>query len=106
LGETIEALVKEAKDMKDSFEDVPFDFRHHRPKKRFEFPKEWALTPERKKYLETKRKEMAKMEDQRLHNGDMVDGKTIIETSLPFLSEAAEAPETVMVGGARGKQLR
>lgn len=105
LGETIQNLIKEAKDTKDKFEDVPFDFRHHKPKKRFEFPKEWALTPERKQYLESKRAEQAKMDDQRLHNGQLIDGKTVIDTSLPFLNEAAQ-PEPVMVGGARGQQLR
>ncbi|KAH3943005.1 hypothetical protein HBI56_101580 [Parastagonospora nodorum] len=106
LGESIEALLKEAKDMTDDFEDVPFDFRHHRPKKRTEFPKEWVLTAARKQYLENKRVEQARMDDQRLNNGQMIDGKLVIETSLPFISEQAEAPETVMVGGARGKELR
>jgi small subunit ribosomal protein S35 len=88
--------MKEAKDMKDSFEDVPFDFRHHKPKKRWEFPKEWALTPERKKYLEGKRQEKAKLEDQRANNGQLVDGKTVIDTSLPFVNEAVK--EEVLVG--------
>jgi small subunit ribosomal protein S35 len=92
--------------MTDDFEDVPFDFRHHRPKKRTEFPKEWVLTAARKQYLENKRVEQARMDDQRLNNGQMIDGKLVIETSLPFISEQAEAPETVMVGGARGKELR
>jgi small subunit ribosomal protein S35 len=97
IGETIQSLMDAAKDTKDSFEDVPFDFRHHKPKKRVAFPKEWALTPERKKYLENKRAEQAKLEDQRANNGFMVDGKTVIDTSLPFVSEAAQ-PEPVLVG--------
>ncbi|CAO2655686.1 Nn.00g044890.m01.CDS01 [Neocucurbitaria sp. VM-36] len=105
LGETITALVKEAKDKKDTFADVPFDFRHHKPKPRFEFPKEWVLTAERKKYLEEKRRTVAQIEDERLHNGELVDGKTVIETSLPFMEKAAQA-EPVMVGGSRGKALR
>jgi small subunit ribosomal protein S35 len=103
LGETIHSLIQEAKDSKDTFADVPFDFRHHKPKKRWEFPKEWALTPERKQYLENKRAEAAKMEDRKVQNGKMIDGKTIIDTSLPFLNEQVQEP--VMVGGARGKQL-
>jgi small subunit ribosomal protein S35 len=84
---------------------VPFDFRHHKPKKHFAFPQAWALTPERKKYLEERRAEKARLDDQKLNNGQLVDGKTVIDTSLPFLSEQAQA-EPVMVGGARGKTLR
>jgi small subunit ribosomal protein S35 len=102
LGETIHTVIQEAKDSKDTFEDVPFDFRHHKPKKRFEFPKEWALTPERKQYLDTKRAETARLQDDRMNNGKMIDGKTVIDTSLPFLTEAAQA-EPVMVGGPRGR---
>ncbi|KAF2830861.1 hypothetical protein CC86DRAFT_464072 [Ophiobolus disseminans] len=107
LGQTIEALVKEAKDMKDNFEDVPFDFRHHKPKKFHVFPKEWELTPERKQYLDSKRQEKAKLDDEKLYNGQLIDGKTVIDTSLPFLGAGEQAlAEPVMVGGARGKTLR
>jgi small subunit ribosomal protein S35 len=105
LGETIHSLVQEAKDSKDTFEDVPFDFRHHKPKPKYEFPKEWVLTKQRKQYLEAKRTETAKLEDQRLHTGKLIDGKTVIDTSLPFLTEQVQ-PEPVMVGGPRGKQSR
>ncbi len=106
LGDTISNLINEAKNGKDSFEDVPFDFRHHTPKKKVEFPKEWVLTKERKQYLEDKRQKTAYLEDQRAGNGQLVDGIKVLETSLPLMSEAQQAPETVMVGGARGKALR
>jgi len=79
---------------------VPFDFRHHKEKKRFEFPREWVLTKERKAYLEQKRQADAKIEDERLNNGELVDGKTVIETSLPFLEQAA-VQEPVMVAAGR-----
>lgn len=102
LGETIFQLIAEAKDSKDTFEDVPFDFRHHKPKPRVQFPKEWILTPERKKYLEEKRQKVAELEDQRSNNGQIVDGQTLVDTSLPFL-EAQAAAEPVMVGGPRGR---
>jgi small subunit ribosomal protein S35 len=103
LGETISKLLTEAKDGADSFEDVPFDFRHHKPKKRFAFPQDWILTPERKQYLEQKRAQTLKLDDQKLNNGLLVDGRNVIATSLPFTNPE---PEPVMVGGARGKQLR
>lgn len=85
---------------------MPFDFRHYTPKKKFEFPKEWVLTKERKQYLEEKRQKTAYLEDQRAGNGQLVDGKKVLETSLPLMSEAQQALETVMVGGARGKSPR
>jgi small subunit ribosomal protein S35 len=108
LGETIQSLITAAQDSTDTFEDVPFDFRHHKPKKRFEFPKEWVLTKERKEYLEGKRAEAARLQDERAGNGGLVDGKTVIDTSLPFLNEQGQGQgqgEPVMVG-AGGKQLR
>lgn len=90
LGETIQALIKEAKDTKDMFEDVPLDFRHHKEKKFTPFPEAWKLTPERKKYLEEKREKSRVLEDQRLNNGQLVDGKTVIETSLPLMGQREE----------------
>ena len=108
LADSIANLIKEAKDGTDTFDDVPFDFRHHTPKKRTEFPKEWVLTKERKMYLEEKRKKTEYLEDQRKGNGELVDGKRVLDTSLPFMNESlqAPAPATVAVGGARGKPLR
>ena len=100
LGERIHALLAEAKDSKDTFEDVPFDFRHHKPKPRYEFPKDWILTAERKKALADKRAETARLQDQRLHTGKLVDGRAVIETSLPFLEKQAEP---IMVAAPRGK---
>lgn len=84
LGDTIQNLLTEAKDARDTFEDVPFDFRHHKPKVRHEFPAEWVLTAERKAYLEQKRGEAARLQDIKAGNGELVDGKTVIDTSLPL----------------------
>jgi hypothetical protein len=55
LGDLVEMLIKEAKDAKDTFEDIPFDFRHHKPKVFHAFPEEWKLTPERKAEIDAKR---------------------------------------------------
>ncbi|KAF2994177.1 37S ribosomal protein S24, mitochondrial [Curvularia kusanoi] len=98
LGDTITSLIAEAKDKKDTFEDVPFDFRHVKEKKRHEFPKEWVLTEERKKYLEEKRRETARLEDERRGNGKLVDGQVVVETSLPFLEQAQEVPVLIEAG--------
>ena len=102
LGETITSLLKEAKDSKDTFADVPFDFRHHKPKVRHAFPKEWILTEERKKYLDGKRAETLKLDDQKANNGLLIDGKMVVAQSLPA---ATAQPEMAMVGGPRGKRL-
>lgn len=101
LGETITALLKEAKDTKDTFEDVPFDFRHHKPKPRYEFPKEWILTKERKQYLESKRNETLRLDDQKANNGHLIDGKLLVANSLPA---AVTQPEMAMVGGPRARR--
>ncbi|KAF1967085.1 hypothetical protein BU23DRAFT_559638 [Bimuria novae-zelandiae CBS 107.79] len=102
LGETIAALLKEAEHGKDLFEDVPFDFRHHKPKVRHEFPKEWILTEERKKYLEEKRAQTLQLEERKANNEGLVDGKLIVETSLPA---RMPEPDMAMVGGPRGGRL-
>ncbi|KAL6158801.1 37S ribosomal protein S24 [Exserohilum turcicum] len=106
LGDTIAALIKETQEGKDTFQDVPFDFRHHTPKKRHEFPKEWILTKDRKQYLDDKRRRAAYLEDQRAGNGELVDGKRIVETNLPLMAQSSPVPENVLVGGLRGKPLR
>jgi small subunit ribosomal protein S35 len=103
LGETISKLLDEARNGADTFEDVPFDFRHHKAKKRHEFPQDWIMTPERKQYLEEKRMQTLQLDDHKLNNGLLVDGKKVIETSLPFTTPE---PEPVIVGGARGRQMR
>lgn len=48
LVDRVADLLKETKEGKDTFEDVPFDFRHHKPKTFHHFPKEWIMTEERK----------------------------------------------------------
>ncbi|KAF2130646.1 hypothetical protein P153DRAFT_338671 [Dothidotthia symphoricarpi CBS 119687] len=102
LGETITALIAAASDTADTFEDVPFDFRHHKRKPRFEFPARWAMTQERRVYLEGKRRAALEGEDQRLHTGKLVDGRAVIETSLPFLTQAVEeVPVPVLAGRGR-----
>ncbi|KZM28481.1 37S ribosomal protein S24, mitochondrial [Ascochyta rabiei] len=99
LGETIQSLIAEAKDSTDTFQDVPFDFRHHRPKLRHAFPPAWALTPERKAYLAQRRADQARLQDVRAGNGQLIDGKTVVDTSLPFLAD----PEPVLVQAPRRK---
>ncbi|KAF2116134.1 mitochondrial ribosomal subunit protein-domain-containing protein [Lophiotrema nucula] len=101
LGDTIKSLLDEAKNGEETFADVPFDFRHHKVKVRHEFPKEWVLTEERKKYLEAKRQQLLKAEDERTNNGLLVDGETVIDRSLPFITAASEPVALPVTPGRR-----
>jgi small subunit ribosomal protein S35 len=102
LRETVNNLVKEARDGKDTFADVPFDFRHHRPKTRFEFPKEWILTPERKQYLDSKRQQQLELDSGLRDAGKLLDGAKLVEKVLSSQQEIP-VPEMMEAGG-RGKQ--
>lgn len=107
LSDVVNSLINEAKDGKDTFDDVPFDFRHHKPKPKYEFPEAWLLTPERKKELEMRRNQRLDEDNKRLQSGGLIDGTAIIEEYLG--SEAARIPEPEMVTarGQRGqKRLR
>ncbi|KAF2674687.1 hypothetical protein BT63DRAFT_366832 [Microthyrium microscopicum] len=55
LGDLVEQLLTHARDPTDTFEDVPFDFRHHNAKPFHEFPEEWKLTPDRASELAQRR---------------------------------------------------
>lgn len=98
LGETIKKLLDEARDPKDTFADVPFDFRYHKTKPRYEFPKEWALTPERKQYLEEKRRKLAESDYQREELGTIMDGQKVVQEALPNILPAIPEMETVPAG--------
>ena len=41
LGDLVDTLMAEAKDEKETFEDIPLDFRHHKFKRKPEFPEAW-----------------------------------------------------------------
>lgn len=78
LGDLVEVLIKEAKDPADTFEDLPFDFRHHRPKPVHVFPEEWKLTPEKRAELLAGRQ--ARLEAEQLRESDdrVIDGLRLI----------------------------
>ncbi|RAL01170.1 mitochondrial 37S ribosomal protein mS35 [Aspergillus ibericus CBS 121593] len=90
LGDTIKALIKEAKEG-DSFTDVPLDVRHHKPKVSHRFPESWVMTPERKKQLEARRAERQRQEQEQ------VDGNRVVlqaSRTLPSLNPALNAKAT------------
>ncbi|KAL2358508.1 mitochondrial ribosomal subunit protein-domain-containing protein [Cryomyces antarcticus] len=95
LGDVVGSLMREARDAADDFADVPFDFRHHKPKRALAFPDAWLLTPERKQLLEQRRASTLQLEAQRAEDGEVVDGLEVIEKML-----AAPVKETIQLMAA------
>lgn len=110
LGDTVNTLINEAKDAEDLFADVPFDFRHHKPKPRLQFPEEWLLTEERKKVLEEKR--AARLADENRRAGlpeGLVDGIREIEEGRKIDLNKIETPimleaKTPLAKGKQGQK--
>lgn len=76
LGDLVNKIVAEAKDTTDMFEDVPLDFRHHKPKKVNVFPEEWKVgSKEGIKRLAEQREGVRLLETPEA----MVDGKQVLE---------------------------
>jgi small subunit ribosomal protein S35 len=98
LAETIKKLLDEARDPKDTFADVPFDFRYHKMKPKYEFPQEWALTPERKQYLEEKRRKQLESDYQRGELGTIMDGQKVVQEALPNILPTVPEMATVPAG--------
>ena len=104
LGDLVDTLMAEAKDESDTFEDVPLDFRHHRFKRKVEFPEEWKLNNKRRQQLE-EAQERREIEDKRREEeGRMIVGASIIEEAmrrLPVRDESRVLVEAQQ--GRRGK---
>ncbi|KAL4909037.1 hypothetical protein BDW74DRAFT_145844 [Aspergillus multicolor] len=105
LGDLIGTLLKEAKEG-DSFADVPLDLRHHKPKKRLQFPQEWIMTEERKMQLDATRAERKRLAMQR---SGAVDGNSVIAAAIkvvPALQAhaTAEREKVAVKVGAKAQQ--
>lgn len=100
LGDLVDTLLAEAKNEEDMFEDVPFDFRHHRFKRRVEFPETWKLTSERRMLLEQQRERKALEEGRREEAGQIPDGMAIIADSMSKITTSDESQ--VLLGSQQG----
>jgi small subunit ribosomal protein S35 len=108
LGDLVDTLLAEAKNEEDMFEDVPLDFRHHKFKRRVEFPEEWKLNQERMALLEDGRQNREAVARKREEEGRIVIGSQIIEEAmqaLPVRDVALEAQRGRggMLGKGKGK---
>ena len=98
LADTINKLVAEAKDPKaDTFEDVPLDLRHHRKPVRHKFPREWAMTSERRMQLEGRRKQLLIEEAKKVERDEVVDGMGAIARANAEGDKRREEEEMVMI---------
>ncbi|TID16473.1 mitochondrial ribosomal small subunit component protein [Venturia nashicola] len=98
LGDLVTKLIKESKDPKDTFEDVPADFRHHKPKAFHKLPEGWKMTPERKKELEEKKRKALEA-----NTGKLVDGNAAITEALRRLGMAQlQQSRIAAAAGQRG----
>ena len=94
LIETLESLLKESREGQDTFEDVPFDFRHARFKKsRPKFPEHWKLVGDRRSDLELKWHMNDSLERAKEREGNIVDSKKLMD--LPKQA-ATEEPEMIV----------
>ncbi|KAF2458480.1 mitochondrial ribosomal subunit protein-domain-containing protein [Lineolata rhizophorae] len=101
LGDMVLSLLREARDPADTFEDVPFDFRHHKPKLWHAFPKQWLMTEERKKELDQRRTQRYLAEVERIEKGTLVDGARIVAKHMKQTAAAPEPSLMEMVGQRR-----
>lgn len=104
LGDLVDTLTAEARDSTDMFEDVPLDFRHHKPKPKFEFPEKWKLTGQRKAQLEVNWRQRALKDQEREAAGQLVDGPKVIEQVLEAMSVKAPARPAMPPPGGKGRQ--
>ena len=93
LADTISTLITAAQDLQtDSFEDVPLDTRHHKPRTRHRFPEAWKMTPERRKELAEKRRVALLEEGKKIEEDRLVNGLAAIEQARKIDVKAVEAP--------------
>jgi small subunit ribosomal protein S35 len=82
LSDLVDDLIAAAKDPKDTFADIPLDVRHHQFKNKPKFPKEWLLTPDRRRELDEHRQRLAIADLQKTEKGLLVDGQKLHEEVL------------------------
>ena len=90
LSDLVQTLIKEAKDSRDMFEDVPLDFRHHKPKKAWYFPQEWKLDAEKRQALVAAREGRAQIEEMKEQLNDMVQGERVLEEALRVMPKETQ----------------
>jgi small subunit ribosomal protein S35 len=110
LGDLIQKLVKEAKDGKDTLEDIPVDLRHHKQKPIYKFPEEWKIERpariEQGKRLRGKGGRKRQVVQRLEQAGQLVDGERVVREAMAAVPVArlgrADGQKTVL-GTRSGK---
>ncbi|KAI9805642.1 MAG: 37S ribosomal protein S24, mitochondrial [Piccolia ochrophora] len=105
LSDLVDTLLTEARDPTDTLADIPFDFRHHRPRPKPRFPPEWRMTPERRQYLDEKREQTLLLEQRKAEAGTLLDGTAVLENAYATLP-AYQVQEEVVAPKRPGPGLR
>ena len=98
LADRVNKLLAEARDESDTFADIPFDFRYHKPQIKHEFPKHWIITNTRKAALEERREQRLAFNKAKRTQGMLVDGLEHIRKNF---EDARYEPQPVMAGALR-----
>jgi small subunit ribosomal protein S35 len=96
LGDLVKDMITAAKDPTDTFEDIPLDLRHHKFKVKPKFPKEWFLTPERKKEIEAERQRSYQLDQDKKANGGLIDDIKQIQKMQQLEPVRERAPMRVL----------
>lgn len=95
LGDVVMKLIAEAKDPKDTFEDIPLDTRHHNSKLKVKpkFPKEWRMTEDRRAQLSQLRHQAYLLDQGKKPNAALADGSQLAAKALKSAAEGANGGE-------------
>lgn len=88
------------------FEDIPLDTRHHKVEKKPKFPREWRMTPERKKELAAIRKQAmlldaGKTEEAQLAEGSKKQHEALSKEAVAEMVYAHQRPTHARSGRER-----
>ena len=105
LGDLLQKLLTAAKDPTDTFEDIPYDFRHVKEKKVYEFPEEWKMDAQKLRALRLKRRQAQQIEESKVASGQILDGTKLIAegTTLRINRPAAQPAKQQQQQGGRQK---
>ncbi|KAI0594616.1 mitochondrial ribosomal subunit protein-domain-containing protein [Biscogniauxia sp. FL1348] len=95
LGDLINKLLEKAKDPTDMFEDVALDTRHTKTRTKPQFPAEWRMTEERRKFLAEAREAALLIDQQKEKAGNLIDGAQSIKNFFEGEASRERLPEHI-----------
>lgn len=77
------------------FEDIPLDTRHHTPKVKPKFPREWRMSEERRKFINDTREKSLLLDQTKEQAGALIDGKEKIDEFFSAPQLQVKVPEFI-----------